>query len=207
VGAVAGVLVAQTAVTHQIATVSAMPAPNRPPLADIPLSFGDWGDAQEVPVPEQAVDMLAPDDMVSRVYRDRATGVPVELFITYYKSQFSDKNAHSPKVCLPGSGWAPVESKTIDIPVPGAAAPLSVNHYVIARGDSKALVLYWHQTHKDVVAGEYTLKLHRIINALRYHRTDMLFARMVTPLTDRQQAEDRAVRFAQQVYPMMLQQF
>lgn len=208
VGAVAVVLGVQIAVTYQLDSVQQTPVAGRPALAEIPSEIGAWRTVQELPLASAAVEMLSPDDIVSRLYRAPDSDTTIELFTTYYKSQISDKNAHSPKVCLPSSGWVPVDSKTVEVPIPALGGkPISVNYYVIAKGEAKALVLYWYQTHNDVVPGEYTLKLHRVANAIRDGRTDMLFVRVLTPLTNNEDALRRLEGFIQRLYPQLLPQF
>ena len=51
---------------------------------------------------------IGADDYINRVYLGSTT--PIELYIGYYKDQRSGDKIHSPKNCLPGSGWEPVHS-------------------------------------------------------------------------------------------------
>jgi EpsI family protein len=97
---------------------------------------------EEVMDPEiQAV--LRADDAVSRVYFDSAHGGSASLFVAYFKSQRTGQAPHSPKNCMPGSGWAPTESGVAVIRIPGREEPIRVNRYVVAKGDQKLLVLFW----------------------------------------------------------------
>ena len=53
------------------------------------------------------LDVLRADDTLNRIYRLRAASS--YLFIAYFKTQRYGQSPHSPKNCLPGSGWEPVE--------------------------------------------------------------------------------------------------
>ena len=69
----------------------------------------------------------------------------VGLYVGYYGSQRSGELIHSPKNCLPGSGWTPLNSSVVAIDV-GRGLPIEVNRYVVAHGDERSLVLYWYQS-------------------------------------------------------------
>jgi EpsI family protein len=207
-GSAAIILAAQGAATYQIArNYRNYENPGRPALSLTPREVGEWHEDRELDIDPAALEMLSPDDYVSRVYRERTSGVLVDLFVTYYKSQLRDKNAHSPKVCLPGSGWRPVTSRTAIVPVHGGN--LHVNYYVVTKGEAKNLVLYWYQTHRDAVADEYLLKVHRLWNSIRDNRTDMIFVRTICPIEngDEQAAFQRLMRFITDFRPSLNGQF
>lgn len=208
-GSAAAILGGQALATHQIVgNYRNFENPARLPLSSTSSELGEWLMDRELEVDPAALEMLAPDDYISRVYRDGRNGVPVDLFITYYKSQMRDKNAHSPKVCLPGSGWVPLTSRTETLRLPDDGER-RVNYYVVGKGAAKNLVLYWYQTHRQVVADEYVLKLHRVWNSIRENRTDMIFVRTISPIdgTDEKSALDRLTRFIAKLNPTLRTQF
>ena len=203
------VLSVQAAATHRILrNYQNFENPARPSLSFTPYEISGWQLGSDLEIDREALEMLAPDDFVSRMYRDPKSGPPIDLFITYYKSQLRDKNAHSPKVCLPGSGWIPVTSRTATVNVPGSGE-LRVNYYVVAKGQAKNLVLYWYQTHREVVADEHVLKVHRLWNSVRDNRTDMIFVRTISPIEngDEQFALERLTRFITGLQPTLKAQF
>ena len=75
--------------------------------------------------------------------------------------------------------------------------PITVNRYVVARGEERSLVLYWYQSRDRVVASEYRAKLFSIADAIRWNRTDTALVRVVVPMRDddRGQATATAVDF------------
>ncbi len=66
-------------------------------------------------VMEQEVkDVLRADDYVTRDYAASPTKV-ANLFVAFFKSQRAGQTPHSPKNCLPGSGWVWTVSDTIPV--------------------------------------------------------------------------------------------
>ena len=169
---------------------------------------------QDVPVEKDVADVLKASDIMNRVYVN-GTGQPVLFFIAYFKTQRTGATPHSPKNCLPGSGWEPVESPgTQRIEVPGRAAPLIVNRYVVAGPDQSEMkqrqdvVLYWYQSHNRVIADEYAAKFWLVADALRYRRSDTALLKVVVPVADSgtAAASAAAVSFVQAAYPAVLRQ-
>ena len=175
-------------------------AENRP-LHDIPIAIGNWRILQEGVVDAETEALLKADDTLSRSYFNTSDRETANLFVAFFKTQRAGAAPHSPKVCLPGSGWTPMESSVISIAIPGMEEPISVNRYVVSRGDEKSLVLYWYQTPKRVIANEYAAKFYTIVDGVRYHRSDTSLVRIVVPvLTTDAAAEATAVQFAQTIF-------
>ncbi len=74
---------------------------------------------QDAPLDQETLDVLKADDILSRIYQNQKTGAVASLFVAYFETQRTGKAPHSPKNCLPGSGWASTQAGMIDIPVPG----------------------------------------------------------------------------------------
>ena len=106
------------------------------------------------------------------------------LFVAYFRSQRTGQAPHSPKNCLPGSGWVRVATATRQLSIPGRSEPIHVNSYVVQKGESKSLVVYWYQSRDRVVASEYAAKAYVIADAIRYNRTDTALVRVVLPVID-----------------------
>lgn len=152
------------------------------PLAEFPLQIGGWQMAQQGVVEKEVMDVLKADDVLNRTYYDPALDRAANLFVAYFKSQRAGQAPHSPKNCLPGSGWSPSQSGITSIAVPGIAAPIRVNRYVVSRGESQSVVLYWYQSRDRVIASEYRAKFYLVADAIRYNRTDTSLVRVVVPV-------------------------
>jgi EpsI family protein len=143
-------------------------------------------------------DTLRADDYLTRDYVE-APGRIANLFVAFFRSQRAGQTPHSPKNCLPGSGWVWTVSDTIPIAVSGRAAPIEINRYVVSKGEERAVVLYWYQSRDRVVASEYQAAAFVAWDALRYNRTDTALVRVVVPV-----AGDR-VEFVQAMFSTLRQ--
>jgi EpsI family protein len=175
--------------------------PNPPKLQSFPSELGEWTSIDE-PISKSVLDVLGPGDFLSRNYRK--PGAPViNLFVAYFASQRSGDTIHSPKHCLPGSGWQPLDSGRIRIALTdGRSLPVAL--YVVAKGSERQLVLYWFQSHGKMTASEYSAKLQLMTDAIRINRTDGALVRVVTPVLPQEteaQSEERAAEFIRLTNP------
>jgi EpsI family protein len=136
-------------------------------------------------------------DYLARVFApdsvQRAAGAPayVTLYVGYYESQTQGRTIHSPKNCLPGSGWEPLTSSTATVATDGGR--VAVNRYLIQKGPEQALVLYWYQGRGRVAANEYLVKWHLLRDAALRRRSDEALVRLVVPIDS---SESDALRLA-----------
>lgn len=192
-------LIGQTAVLYSSIRPEAVPAGK--PLNMFPLSIGPWQLQQEGLIDQETRDVLKADDLLNRVYVDPSGGRAASLFIAAFRSQRDGKAPHSPKNCLPGNGWTPLNEREVRIDV-HAAAPIPVNEYVVQHGESRSVVIYWYQSRDRAVANEYKAKFWVIADAIRYNRTDTALIRVIVPIMNRDAdtAERAAISFIQTVY-------
>jgi len=141
-------------------------------------------------------------DYTNRVYF--ADGIaPVQLYVGYYESQKTGDTIHSPKNCLPGSGWDPIRSGFATISVAGERK-IIVNEYVIQQDQNKQLVFYWYQGRGRVIASEYAGKFWMVADAISRNRTDGALVRLITPINDNEAgARSRLVGFTQSLFPQL----
>lgn len=178
--------------------------PSRSPLNSFPHSWGGWT-SKDVVLEPDVRDVLGPGDFLLRSYNNAASDKGVNLFIAYFPSQRTGDTIHSPKNCLPGSGWTPVESDRILIDVRGHA-PFLANRYVIAQGQKRQLVLYWYWAHNRAVASEYAAKFYLISDSIRMHRTDGSLVRVTTPIAENESlesAQQTLLSFSSNVVPLL----
>jgi EpsI family protein len=174
------------------------------PLAEFPSDIGPWRTVRDVQVEPEVQEVLRADDILNRVYAG-AGPVPAFLFVAFFKTQRMGQAPHSPKNCLPGSGWEPSETGFLDLQPPGRPEPIRVNRYVVSHGDEKSVVLYWYQSHKRVIASEYAAKFWLVADSVRYHRSDTALIRIVVPVVnnDTASATKTGVDFIQAAYPAL----
>jgi EpsI family protein len=180
------------------------PAP--PALSQFPPTFSGWNKLREDPIDADVASTLRADRLLSRTYANLA-GAPAGLLVAWFQSQRAGASQpHSPKVCLPASGWMPVDTSEVSISSAGGA--ITVNRYVVASRSERAVVLYWYQTSRRAIAGEWASKLWLVADALRDRRTDTALVRIVVESAPGQ--DDRATltaaNFARSVYPLLREQ-
>ena len=171
------------------------------PLSAFPTNFGNWSMIQEGVVEKETLDVLRADDTLTREYAN--PNGAVNLFIAYFKTQRTGQSPHSPKNCLPGSGWQPSENDRVDLRTGGDT--IRINRYVVSRGEEESVVLYWYQSQGRVIADEFAAKFYLIEDSIRKHRSDTSLVRVVTPVIgqQRERAEQVAEDFAKVAYPVI----
>jgi len=145
-------------------------------LDRIPLSISEWlGVPDEVPRP--VLDLLRPDQLFSATFGNDS-GTRVHLFIDYYSPRNTTGAIHSPRNCLPGSGWVISGSAPRTIALNGRS--ISANRFLLTLGESRQVMDFWYITRYGETANDYVLKLNTMISSLTLKPTDKAFVRFVT---------------------------
>lgn len=133
---------------------------------------------------------------------DTSRAVTFSLYVGYYAQQTQGQTIHSPKNCLPGSGWEPLASRAETVAT--AAGPVTVNRYLLQNGKQRALVLYWYQGRGRVAWNEYLVKWNLLRDAALKRRSDEALVRVVVPVAGtEEQAFGLAARVAGAVVPSL----
>lgn len=167
------------------------------PLTNFPASVGPWKLLSQGVIEQEELDFLKADDTLTRLY-----GSPegaASLFIAYFKTQRRGQSPHSPKNCLPGAGWQPSSSGTEDVTV--GTETIHINRYVVSKGDTQSLVLYWYQSHGRVIADEFKAKFFLIEDSIREHRSDTALVRVVIPFPQKGIEDKIGTDFVKAFYP------
>ncbi|MFN7918543.1 MAG: EpsI family protein [Bryobacteraceae bacterium] len=178
------------------------------PLAEFPKLLDRWGMLQEAVVDPEVREVLQADEILNRFYGAPGQGFATNFFVAYFKSQRRGVRPHSPKNCMPGSGWEKESSGTLQIPITGSQ-PIEVNRYLVAKGRQKNIVIYWYQSHDRVVASEFAALGYSILDSARYNRSDTAIVRVVVPVVEgsEQASEKAAVEFIQAAFPLITKYF
>jgi EpsI family protein len=179
--------------------------PHALPLSSFPIRLGDWSGA-DVPQDQEVLNVLGPGDFLLRIYQTPDPNEPyVDLFIAYFPSQRAGDTIHSPKHCLPGAGWIPVETARVKLTLPGHP-PFPANRYVVAKAGTRQMVLYWYWAHDRGLASEYWAKFYLVKDAIRMNRSDGALVRITTsilPGETPETAQQRVLPFADSIGPLL----
>ena len=176
------------------------------PLTFFPTAFNGWFSVKDIAVEKEVQDVLKADDTLNRVYVNQARQ-EASLWIAFFKTQRYGQSPHSPKNCLPGSGWEKVSDQIIPVTVADWDGPIYINRYVVEHGDDKSVTLYWYQSHRRVIAGEFAAKFWLVADSIRYHRSDTALIRVVVGVHngDVEGASNTGIQFIQGLFPQVLQ--
>jgi EpsI family protein len=173
-------------------------APLRMALDSLPAMAGLPG--ADVEVPEDQRRIAGVSSLVLRAYPS-ADRPDFTVYVGYYEAQSQGRSIHSPKNCLPGAGWEPMEEGTARVAAAGGGA-VTVNRYVLARGANRALVYYWYQGRGRVAWNEYAVKWDLLRDKARDGRSEEALVRIVVPLRGSEaQADSLAGSVAAELIP------
>jgi EpsI family protein len=145
-----------------MATNSRSPEQLRQPLQTIPRQLGDWAGTADRKLDSATEAVLKATSYLSRNYR--RDDLAIDFFTAYYALQEAGETMHSPRNCLPGSGWEVWKHQTVKVDLNGETVTL--NNYGVQNGNERMVVLYWYQTPDRIIASEYFAKVCLIWDAV-----------------------------------------
>ena len=155
--------------------------PNKP-FSTIPTQIGEWS-GEEYRLDEKIYKVLGVDDSFLCNYRT-SDGRQVQLNIEFYQSQRKGDLIHSPKNCLPGSGWNIVHTSLEEITIPhGNSGKYKVIKLILEKAAQKQVVIYWYQSRGRIINSEYMQKIYLVVDSIARHRTDGSLVKLITPVT------------------------
>lgn len=164
-----------------------------------PVAISGWRVVGESYLSDRVQKVLKATDILSRLYA-QAEGKQVGLYIGYHGGGKGTGGIHSPRHCLPGSGWYEVSTRRTQLDVAGER--INLVQAVYQKGSEREAFLYWFQARNKTINDEYSLKLAEITNSALYRRRDTAFIRISVPFeTDQQEAMALGERFMRDMFP------
>jgi|SRR5687767_986486 len=177
--------------------------PLRQPLGvAVPAQMGEFS-GKDLELSEDVREVVGVSSYLLRDYRSaspQAAAGFFSVYIGYYEQQSQGETIHSPRNCLPGGGWEPLESAPVRVQTPEGT--VVVNQYVLQKGRHRALVLYWYQGRGRVEANEYAVKRDLLLDAALKGRSEEALVRIVVPILGDDQHS--AGRLAAQVATLLV---
>ena len=145
-------------------------------FSDFPLELGEWRGERE-DVSQAVIDMLNPKDIFSATYTNR-DGVKVHLLFDFFSSDETFGGPHSPRNCLPGSGWIILGSEQNNINV--GSRNIAADRFALQFNQARRVMDFWYVTEFGETANDYVFKLHLLLSSLTFKPRDVAFVRFVT---------------------------
>lgn len=145
-------------------------------FADFPVQIGEWKGYPEE-ISQGVLDLLKPQDIFSATYV-HPKGYMVHLMFDFFSSDAVIGGPHSPRNCLPGSGWEVEQGEDKDIDFNGRVIP--AGQFILRKDEKVELMDFWYATRYGETASDYTFKLYEILSALTFQPRDKAFIRFIT---------------------------
>lgn len=145
-------------------------------IASFPMDKSGW-QARPFPMSETVMELLNPDAIFNALYTNQQ-GAQIDLFFSYFAGQNTEGGVHSPRNCMPGSGWVIVRSEPRQVQVGNRA--IAAERLWVKYGDHTRIMDFWYITQHGETANDYTLKLYQMFSALSFQPTDIAFVRFIS---------------------------
>ncbi|PLX44088.1 MAG: EpsI family protein [Deltaproteobacteria bacterium] len=176
--------------------------PHIEPLETLPRVTKDWSVIAENTFSDNVLRVLAPTDYLSRVYNGK-DGEIASLYIGYHDGSFGSGPVHSPRLCLPGTGWNEIASEPRTISLPSGNLP--VIYSIFQKEKERLLILYWFRTAGSDTNNHYIFKMNELLFSLLYQRKDSAIVRVEVPISgDEVEAFEVATSFIAEFNPLIV---
>ncbi|MEJ2307119.1 MAG: EpsI family protein, partial [candidate division WOR-3 bacterium] len=169
-GLIAALLILTGALTYTLRYIRVQPDT----IADfsaIPMHDRNWS-GEEILFSDETYAILKATKSTMIAYKSEEEPGP-GLFIAYFQDQKYGAQIHSPRHCLPGSGWGILKHTHEKIQVNGKTLP--INRVLIGARENRQLMYYWFVTRTGIITSEFGLKFNLFMNALFLKPTDAAF--------------------------------
>lgn len=153
-------------------------ATSHPSFDRIPIETESYA-GQTKRFSESSYDILGADTTSLRLYHDNE-GRKLWLFTAYFASQKYGAQMHSPRHCLPGSGWSVDRFEPYQFELSGGN--LKTIRAEISKDGKRQLMIYWFRTRGGILTNEFAVKWDLVKNSLLMRPTDAAFIRLTLPI-------------------------
>jgi len=181
--------------------VSVRPEPVviRTNLENLPMEIGEYRGTEDS-FPESVYRELNADKHLYRHYRS-SDGSQVDLYIGYYGTAKGGRTGHNPYACLPGAGWAIVDTGKVKTGDQDQDSEAEVNYVQARRDGVNTVMLHWYQRKTTVMSTGIRQNIERFWGHLIHNRSDGAFVQVTTQASDDQvpDAGMRVQKFAGEI--------
>lgn len=168
-------------------------------FSEFPFHIKGWNMVSKSIFDEDVLKKLKPTDYMLMKYIG-SDNMPVDLYIGYHNGGKESGQIHSPKNCLPGSGWFLLREDNMSINI--GSKDINFVRALYQKGEEKEMFLYWYMVKGRTLSNEYALKLAEITNSFLYGRKEAAFIRVSVPFeSDENKAFSVGTKFIKDFYP------
>jgi len=149
------------------------------PFSTFPKTIEEWRGVESF-FSKKIYEAVGVDDSALISYKNKK-GQNVQLYIGYYNSQKEGDLIHSPKNCMPGSGWEITKISLEDVKLSPEKA-INIIKLILEKDAHKQIVLYWFHSRGRIINSEYKQKIFLVIDSIFRKRTDGSFVRLISPV-------------------------
>ncbi len=187
---------------------SAEVIPERSQFKTFPNEIANWDCGRREVLDDEVIDNLQVTDYISCNFYAPEHPNGVHLYVGYHERQTRDRQTgkaaaiHPPEHCLPGAGWNVIDSSIVPM---RAGVEGEAKRFVIAKGNSRALVYFWYHSRGRVIARSHEKILYMFLDRAQHGRTDGSLVRFTIPIAfeDEEAADETFFEFASQVTPLL----
>lgn len=144
-------------------------------LSQFPVEHAGWFGRFDR-LDRATLEMLDPDQFFNATYTN-SQGFAVQLFFDYFRSGGSSGGIHSPRNCLPGSGWAILGKQPRIITFNGRT--IRGSRFYLRLGETGQVMDFWYVTRRGETSNDYIFKLYTMLSSLAMQPNDVAFIRFV----------------------------
>lgn len=170
-------------------------------LSEFPTKIAQWQGTKSR-FDDKVYEVLGVDDSILLSYQNEKRD-NIQLYIGYYESQREGDIIHSPRNCMPGSGWNIVEDSLLTLDSKNQnGEPVKIIQLKLQNGKKSQLAFYWFHSRGRVIHSEYTQKIYLVWDSITKHRTDGAFIRLLSPISDQNESRTtkRLKQFTEQIF-------
>ena len=174
-------------------------------LENLPMEISGYR-AQKDSFSESVIQELDANLHVYRHYKNDQ-GKQTNLYIGYYGTAKGGRTPHNPYACLPGAGWALIDTAQINLQADYLDNKENVNYILSKRGDVYNVVIHWYQSRETKVIGSgLEQNIQRFLGRVLYNRNDGAFVRISTVIKNRNkipETKERLKDFSEEVLQLL----
>lgn len=171
------------------------------PFSEFPPAHAGWRMAGQSSLSQNVIKVLMPTDYLSRRYVAE-DGAAVDMYLSFFDGGPDSGGIHSPKHCMPGSGWYEMSSQRTVMELGGETVKLV--RAVYAMGERRELIYYWFDMRGKTMSDEYSIKLSEITGSMFHSRRDQSFIRISAQAgSNVEVAQKRVEDFLRDFYPVI----